>query len=504
MQQRTVQQWGVFEAAVPGPAEGNPFTDHWLRGCFEGAEEKISADGFYDGDGIYRVRFMPFHRGEYHYTLEADFPIGIEKASGTFLVTEPEPGSHGPVRVSGQYHFSYADGTPYVCLGTTCYVWELQDAGMREKTLASLRQSGFNKIRFCMFPKHMDYNLRDPAMGFPYEGIPTDDSGLTMLNFHAWDQKANESRFDYTRFRPAYFQNIENCILWLQELGIEADLILMHPYDRWGFSCMTPGQDDLYLRYVTARFSAFRNVWWSLANEYDVMRAKTEKDWERFASILVQKDPYHHLRSIHHCITMYDHSRPWVTHCSIQGDPRDTAALREKFGKPVVMDEIRYEGNIPWPWGNITAEELVRRLWDCAVQGGYPGHGETYDADGVLWWSHGGTLRGESWKRVQFLKKVLAEVPGHGLCPVKDLYGIKIAGAESEHALPWDQKNYLLYYFEDMQPASGYLDLPDMGTFQVELLDTWSGTVKDLGLHTGKQLIDMPGRQYMALRVRRV
>ena len=55
-----------------------------------------------------------------------------------------------------------------------------------------------------------------------------------------------------------------------------------------------------------------------------------------------------------------------------------------------------------------------------------------------------------------------------------------------------------------MQPASGYLDLPDMGTFQVELLDTWSGTVKDLGLHTGKQFIDMPGRQYMALRVRRV
>ena len=27
--------------------------------------------------------------------------------------------------------------------------------------------------------------------------------------------------------------------------------------------------DDRYLRYVVARLAAYRNVWWSLANEYD-------------------------------------------------------------------------------------------------------------------------------------------------------------------------------------------------------------------------------------------
>ena len=73
----------------------------------------------------------------------------------------------------------------------------------------------------------------------------------------------------------------------------------MHPYDRWGLSQMTAEQDDLYWNYVVTRFSAFRNVWWSRANEYDLMAHKTIKDWERYAKIICDKDAYGHLRSIH-------------------------------------------------------------------------------------------------------------------------------------------------------------------------------------------------------------
>ena len=38
------------------------------------------------------------------------------------------------------------------------------------------------------------------------------------------------------------------------ELGIEADLILFHSYDRWGFSEMDAETDDRYLQYVVARW----------------------------------------------------------------------------------------------------------------------------------------------------------------------------------------------------------------------------------------------------------
>ena len=87
---------------------------------------------------------------------------------------------------------------------------------------------------------------------------------------------------------------MERCIVELQERGIEADIIVMHPYDRWGFSVMNREQDDLYWNYVIARFSAYRNVWWSLANEYDLMRAKKLEDWEHYADLLCKKDPYNH------------------------------------------------------------------------------------------------------------------------------------------------------------------------------------------------------------------
>lgn len=125
---------------------------------------------------------------------------------------------------------------------------------------------------------------------------------------------------------------------------------------------------------MIARFSAYRNVWWSLANEYDLMKNKTTEDWERYGAILCEKDAYHHLRSIHNCMGMYDHSRPWITHCSIQRqDIYKTSELvdewREKYRKPIVMDEIAYEGNIQHGWGNISGEEMLRRFWEAACRG---------------------------------------------------------------------------------------------------------------------------------------
>ena len=132
-----------------------------------------------------------------------------------------------------------------------------------------------------------------------------DSSVLTTENFGKYNGRAEGNQFDYTRFNPAHFRHIEKCILALRDLGIEADLIVMHPYDRWGFSLMSPEQDDLYWRYVLARFSCYRNVWWSLANEYDIL-PKTLQDWERYAAIICEKDVYGHLRSIHHCIHCYD------------------------------------------------------------------------------------------------------------------------------------------------------------------------------------------------------
>ena len=69
-----VERWDVFEVQAAGPAEGNPFVEQWFRGVFRGQGETVAVDGFYDGDGVYKVRFMPSFVGEYTYETEGSFP----------------------------------------------------------------------------------------------------------------------------------------------------------------------------------------------------------------------------------------------------------------------------------------------------------------------------------------------------------------------------------------------------------------------------------------------
>lgn len=502
-QNQKVEQWGVFEIALEGYSDGNPFMDYNIQGVFLNSNEKKIVEGFYDGNGIYKVRFMPSFKGNYEYEVSGSF--SKVRYKGTFCAETPSKDNHGPVRVANTYHFAYKDGTPYYPIGTTCYVWELQDLELQEQTLKTLGNSPFNKIRFCVFPKHYDYNLNEP-MGYPYEGTPCPSDRLTSKNFMKFNGNAPGNNWDFYRFNPEYFAHIERRIQDLMKLGIEADLIMMHPYDRWGFSQMNKEQDDLYWNYAVARFSAYRNIWWSLANEYDLMNKKTMEDWERYAGILCEKDPYHHLRSIHNCKHLYDFTQPWITHCSIQRVNRYLSGesvddWRNQFGKPVVLDEIVYEGNIQHDWGNISGQELVRRFWEAAIRGGYGGHGETYlNPDGILWWSHGGILQGTSSERLEFLKKVLYQTPGYGLrCIPRDFLDDVKAAPDSLIAKP-----YYLYYYGINRPSFKEFDFKTADQYQVEVLDTWEMTIEDRGIHEGKFRVDLPGKEYMAIRIKAV
>ena len=63
MEHTVVERWGMFELSLPGKTDGNPFTDYDIRGRFEGRHEDVMVSGFYDGDGIWKIRFMPAYTG---------------------------------------------------------------------------------------------------------------------------------------------------------------------------------------------------------------------------------------------------------------------------------------------------------------------------------------------------------------------------------------------------------------------------------------------------------
>lgn len=496
-----MNKYGLIELSFKGYSDKNPFVDYTITALFKNKNEEKTIQGFYDGDGIYKVRFMPSFSGRYTYKVKGSFNENV--FTGYFEVSENIQ-HHGPVQVTNQTHFKYADNTPYYSIGTTSYVWWLND--LWEDTLSSIKEAGFNKLRFCVFPKHYDYNFKDPAC-FPYVGTPMDSSVLTKENFFEYTGKKDGNHFDYYQLNPDYFKRLDKAIEALEVLNIEADLILMHPYDRWGFSDMPLDADKLYWQYMINRYGAYHHVWWSLANEYDVIKTKDNVYWKMFGEYLQANDPYNHLRSIHNCLKLYNHHESWITHCSIQRvdiyrTTEDVTQFKKEYNKPIVMDEIAYEGNLPYGWGNITGQEMVRRMYECALRGGYPGHSETYYDENIIFWSHGGKFKGESYKRVQFLLDLLKETPGPGLKNIdKDKDGILFEYWDCICAVVdgQDDTNYRMYYFSFMQPS--FRDFYFEDKMHVEVIDTWNMIKEDKGVFSGRFRIELPQKQYMLIRM---
>jgi hypothetical protein len=496
-QHENISKWEIFETSLNGPSEGNPFREVQLTAVFSLGNRAVTVEGFYDGEGVYKLRFMPDAEGEWSYqTMSKNAALNAKQ--GTFRCVSARADVHGPVSVRNIRHFAYADGTPYFPFGTTCYAWIHQSAALQHETLNSLKEAPFNKLRMCVFPKSYEYNHNEPDL-YPFV-------------------RNEGGKSDFDRPNPAFFHHLEERIGDLRGLNIEADLILFHPYDRWGYATMSADQDDRYLRYVLARLSAHRNIWWSMANEFDLMKQKTVQDFDRLFHIVEQYDPASHLRSIHYSHMMYDYSRPWVTHASLQTSQFEAGTeYLQAWKKPVVFDEVMYEGNLNRRWGNISGEEMAHRFWRGVMAGGYVTHGETLlrpneameeGSTPNLWWSHGGKLNGTSPERIAFLRKLVEEsVPtAHpkfarsGMDAAESPYYLNISAV----GLDGKSADYILYYFDFHQPIWYEFPLPD-GTFGAETIDPWEMTVQAVpGSFRGKTKLRLAGIPYQAVRFRRL
>jgi hypothetical protein len=186
--------------------------------------------------------------------------------------------------------------------------------------------------------------------------------------------------------------------------------------------------------------------------------------------------------------SLYDFSKSWITHQSIQHwEAELTTSWREAVAKPIVIDEISYEGNSSRRWGNISGEELTHRFWEGLSRGGFVGHGESFiNRETRAWISSGGKLYGESTERIAFLRKVMEEGPADWM---------KTA----------EEGTYKLLYFGRHQHAFKDLELRQGDSYRIELIDTWQMTITPLpGTFSGSCRVDLPGKPYMALRIQKI
>ncbi|CAN7741479.1 DUF5060 domain-containing protein [Paenibacillus sp. LjRoot153] len=494
---QTVERWCVFEVELQSSkCFAKPYQEVTLQAYFQKDQKRNKFIGFYDGGSTWKIRFMPEEEGTYTFRISSNH-VEFDGLTGAFECTEAQEGNRGPVRVNGK-HFNYADGTPFFVMGTTAYAWTYRPEEIRRQTLESFSKYGFNKIRMLVFPKYYkggenDVNIAYDPPVFPFAGAPNE--------------------FDFQTLLPEYFQNYEERVKDLLRLGIEADVILFHPYDCWGIDRGMQQEDDLlYVKYVIARLSAYRNVWWSLANEYDITETEDgkfcvgidRKDWDLLGSFIKANDPHHHPISNHNIPLGWIYpDRDWLTHVSYQHPDTYTLLLELKnsYNKPIINDEYQYEGNIKDEWGNNDAKTTVLRHWLSAMAGGYATHGEVMKADGNdkdLFWSYGGALVGESGSRLKFMKQILES------CPYQDMERDS-RNTDGHHyfGLHLGIDDYLFFCRYDL-PGKNFWHGPFDGTepeYEAEFYDVWNCELVERKLI--KRGDRIPIREWTAIRLKK-
>lgn len=509
-----MRQYKTFELKFKGAEPMGSHVDVDVKALFIQGDITKEVKGFYAGNGTYKVRYYPQETGTCTWKVISSIALrGSLEGEEECLPAEAK--IHGMVQTDGT-HFQYEDGTRYVSVGTTVYALFHQEKDRIDRTMQTLESAPFNKLRCCVFPKSYDFNHNNPEL-FAFE--KTDGK---------WD--VNHPCF-------AFWDEIEKRIMQMQEMAIETDLILFHPYDCWGFSELSEEECMVYLDYAVRRLSAIPNIWWSLANEYDLMEHFEKDWWFDFSKFIHENDAYGHLLSNHHCLDMWDFSDSNTTHCCIQGNGfTQIPDLQKKYGKPVIFDECGYEGTIPYAWGNLSGFELVNRFWTAFVMGGYCSHGETvWNEEETLWWSKGDMLHGESPARIRFLREILEEIPGDLEANEsqfdRERLNCALADPETAATIPYvvksiaklDDSSFQNFMADNRELSAHYgeevyvqyfarhctcwcdLILPQNKKYDVEVIDVWEMTrEKKLKAVSGLTHVPMPGKEGIAVFAKRV
>ena len=133
---------------------------------------------------------------------------------------------------------------------------------------------------------------------------------------YAWE--GSNEQPDHSRFNLAYWQHYDRIIETLNRRGMIAHILIKVYNKMVNWPSIT--EEDLFFRWLMARYAAFPNVHWDFSKE-----ANNEKDLnykrDRIA-FLRQNDPYHRPITVHDDRQTYDEERPRRGHHAPTAGPR--------------------------------------------------------------------------------------------------------------------------------------------------------------------------------------
>jgi hypothetical protein len=358
-----------FSAEVTGPA---------------GA--KLAVPGFYDGAGTWKVRVAPTAEGDWMLTTRSAVTALDNRQTAFVCVSNPLPAVHGGLRVDPKdpRHFVFEDGTRLFLMGYECdWLWALDATDPELKVvnrfLDKLAASGFNYVLLNAYAHDTTWRKGKTA---------NDDYGPPPL--YAWEGSNDQP--DHSQFNLTYWRHYDRIIDALYRRGMIAHIMIKvyNKMVRWP----APGsaEDDLFFRWLSARYAAYPNVHWDFSKE-----SNNEKDLSyklgrmRF---LRDHDPYHRPITTHTDTQTFNAGayNSVLDYRSDQTHSKWHATLLEHQKQhlwPVLNVEFGYEHGPQGPkdatYGVVQPpEEVCRRAWEVYMAGGYGAYYYTYTAWDVI------------------------------------------------------------------------------------------------------------------------
>jgi len=387
LQKIRVRRWQPQDFTFRSMTEhDNPFSLHFASNVKGPNGVEFSTLGFSDGNGTWKVRVSPNTVGEWSLLTHSEDPQLDSKTVEFSCVQNANPLIHGGLLVDHDhpYHFVHEDGTRFFLMGYECdWLWALDMGSPNLPTLSpfldKLMAHGFNYILMTAYAHDCPWSKGRTS---------SDDYGPPPM--YPWE--GNNEQPVHSRFNLAYWRHYDNVVQALHRRGISAHIMIKVYNKMVNWPEKGSKEDDLYFRWLIARYAPYSNVVWDFSKE-----AWREPDLEYKLNrlrLIRRHDPYHRLVTSHDDDAPYD-SGTYSSLVDFQSDQQHSdwhqTILRQRNQNrwPVANVEFGYEHG-PKGLSDRTyevvqpPEEVCRRAWEICMGGGYVTYYYTYTAWDVI------------------------------------------------------------------------------------------------------------------------
>jgi hypothetical protein len=350
-----VPRWGVaeFELKYDGAVE-NPFVDVQAMAVFwyplQISRGPLEFEGFYDGDGTWRFRFVPRTEGPYAGQLtlkQGDKILSEQKVAFTCKGVQ----GRGFIRKSkmNPYRLEWEDGAPFYPIG-------IQPGS--QGPMVGMDGPAQGEWRSVEFGTYLD-EFEGKANLFRIQLGQGTNAGCA---FQILTGKEGLYKYDLDNARL-----LDTAMKGMREHGFATIIIAFQDMSLWSDSknAFGTGRDlagwknvkneealrpvKQYLRYLIARYGAYTDIW-EMFNE----DAYTPNEWlKEMAAFIRSYDPYKHIVTTNYerptedwCELVNPHEYMWMPASEVDGHLVKEIARFKSFGKPVVYTEFGNQGTL--------------------------------------------------------------------------------------------------------------------------------------------------------------